>query len=773
MMKSSTFIILFLFNVTCLTGQTISGYIRDSETGRALPYSNISLQGTNRGTTSNLEGYYQFRLIPGKYQLSFQYLGYHSETVDIQLIDQNIKLNIELSPQVLPIDGITVYAEQKSTIELLILKASRQKRKSMEYLHNYSCNSYTKTSYRSSQYNINAYGGIFETYSELYFNAPERWRQIIMSQKQTSNIPNSINLISGNTFLDINSDRIHIGNKNLIGPTAPDAINHYKYIMADTLFQDNYRIFKINFTPLNNDIPSMRGSIYLADKIFLIKQIDVQLNAECNYDVFEDIHIIQKYKVFKDSLFLPIYSFRESKFVIDIPKYPVLIIKKENFRENYLIDNDDNFIHPDQDAVVFKNSLDFDAVTMHIPPLNKDELKAYEAIDSLVQNNKKISAMVNMLKLMDKYAWIRTLPIGNFSDFFRFNRVEGSFLGISIDTKNQFNPLSLGFGYGYGFGDKKTKYIFSPELSLSRKHSVSTLALDFYDRIETRENQEKYPINLNTYSSIFNDFDFFDYYYAKGFSINTDFSISQFTLSAKYLNEWHSSAIKNIEHGIFNKNNYFDNPVISEGHNIGINLNFIYSNILYQDSGFGKREIPNQTYWETEFSIQTGIPEFGGDFNFSKYHLALYLKQNISHSGFLDMSFFYGFSKGILPGQYLFELNSGFAGFRRYKSFATLDQNAFYGKKKIALYLEYNVYNSIFKTLHLPASWEFSMIYNTGWAGNNDLNHINYTDIYSEYGFGLNKIFKLIKFEFIWSEVDISNSKSFCFIVKIDDFDIF
>jgi len=772
-MKFSTLIILFLFNVTCLAGQTISGYIRDLETGGGLPYSNIFLQGTNRGTTSNLEGYYQLKLIPGRYQLSFQYLGYRSETVDIHIIDQNIKLNIEMSPQILPIDGITVYADQKSTIELLILKASKQRRNSMEYLRNYSCNSYTKTSYRSARYNINAYGGIFETYSELYFNAPGTWHEVILSQKQTSNIPNSINLISGNTFLDINSDRIHIGTKNLIGPIAPDAINHYNYIMADTLFQDNYRIFKINFTPLNNDTPSMKGSIYLADKIFLIKQIDVQLNAECNYDVFEDIHIIQNYKVINDSLFLPIYSFRESKFVIDIPKYPVLIIKKENFREDYLIDNDDNFIHPNQDAVVFKNSLDFEEIAMHIPPLNKDESKAYETIDSLVQNNKKISAMVNMMSLLDKYAWIRTLPIGNFSDFFRFNRVEDSFLGISIDTKNQFSPLSLKLGYGYGFGDNKTKYFISPGIHLFRKHSVSTLTMSIYDRILTRENQDEYPISLNTYSSIFNDFDYFDYYYAKGFSINTDFSISQFTLSAKYLNESHSSAIKNIEHGIFNKNHYSDNPVMSEGHNIGINLNFKYSNILYQDSGFGKKEIPNHNYWETEFSIQSGIPEFGGEFNFSKYHLALYLKQNISHSSFLDISFFYGFSKGILPAQYLFELNSGFAGFRRYKSFATLNQNAFYGQTKIALYLEYNVHNSIFKTLHLSTPWEFSMIYNTGWAGNKDINHINYNDYYFEYGFGLNKIFKLIKFEFIWSGIDIPNSKSFCFIVKIDDFDIF
>ena len=117
---------------------------------------------------------------------------------------------------------------------------------------------------------------------------------------------------------------------------------------------------------------------------------DAQLNAKCNYDVFENIHIIQNYKTIDDSLFLPDYSLRESDFVIDIPKFPLLIVRKENFRENYILNSDENIIHPDYAAVVFKNTMPFDSVRMHIPPLNKDESQAYVKIDSLVHKNKKL-----------------------------------------------------------------------------------------------------------------------------------------------------------------------------------------------------------------------------------------------------------------------------------------------------------------------------------------------------------------------------------------------
>ena len=75
--------------------------------------------------------------------------------------------------------------------------------------------------------------------------------------------------------------------------------------------------------------------------------------------------------------------------------------------------------------------------------------------------------------------------------------------------------------------------------------------------------------------------------------------------------------------------------------------------------------------------------------------------------------------------------------------------------------------------LHIPIPWEFSAIYKTGWAGDNEFSNISYDDFYSEYGFGINKIFKLVKFEFIWRGKHIPNSNTFCFILKIDDFDIF
>ena len=167
------------------------------------------------------------------------------------------------------------------------------------------------------------------------------------------------------------------------------------------------------------------------------------------------------------------------------------------------------------------------------------------------------------------------------------------------------------------------------------------------------------------------------------------------------------------------------------------------------------------------------MPKLGSDFHFSRYQFILFLRQTIFQKGYLDASFLCGLSQGELPEQFLFELESGFTGYRQYKAFATLDQNVFIGNKKFALFLEHNFHDSIFDLAGLSTPWEFSIIYNTGWAGDKYFNQVEYDDSYSELGFGLNKIFNLIKFEFIWRVKKIPNSKSFCFNITIDEFDIF
>lgn len=81
-----------------LTAQTIKGVLTDNNTGEAVPFANVVLEGTRYGATTDLNGFYLINKIPaGTYTLRIRYVGYEEHTEEItvgkgQTITRNIAL---------------------------------------------------------------------------------------------------------------------------------------------------------------------------------------------------------------------------------------------------------------------------------------------------------------------------------------------------------------------------------------------------------------------------------------------------------------------------------------------------------------------------------------------------------------------------------------------------------------------------------------------------------------------------------------------------------
>jgi hypothetical protein len=75
---------------------TLSGYIKDSESGETLIGANIRQEDNPaNGTVTNTYGFYSITLPEGKYRFVFSYLGYQNEIKEINL-DTNATLNVAL-----------------------------------------------------------------------------------------------------------------------------------------------------------------------------------------------------------------------------------------------------------------------------------------------------------------------------------------------------------------------------------------------------------------------------------------------------------------------------------------------------------------------------------------------------------------------------------------------------------------------------------------------------------------------------------------------------
>ncbi len=92
---------------------TISGIVQDKTTGEPLPYTNIVVVESAAGTASDINGYYIIPSIDeGVYTMKFMMIGYAALEESIIVSGDNLRLDVELSPQMIDVDEVTVSAER-------------------------------------------------------------------------------------------------------------------------------------------------------------------------------------------------------------------------------------------------------------------------------------------------------------------------------------------------------------------------------------------------------------------------------------------------------------------------------------------------------------------------------------------------------------------------------------------------------------------------------------------------------------------------------------
>ncbi len=81
--------ILFLWMLACwlpseVFGQAVTGNVTDASTNEALPGVNVVIPGANLGVVTDIDGRFSINMPAGKNQLNFSFIGYTTETLDVQ-----------------------------------------------------------------------------------------------------------------------------------------------------------------------------------------------------------------------------------------------------------------------------------------------------------------------------------------------------------------------------------------------------------------------------------------------------------------------------------------------------------------------------------------------------------------------------------------------------------------------------------------------------------------------------------------------------------------
>jgi len=99
-------------------GRTLSGIVRDAQTGEPLPYVNVFIQNSYLGTITNRDGYFSIAGVPLKsMQLQAAHVGYVPETQDLTNYSRSESIVIRLKSTILVGQQINVIGEPDNLLE--------------------------------------------------------------------------------------------------------------------------------------------------------------------------------------------------------------------------------------------------------------------------------------------------------------------------------------------------------------------------------------------------------------------------------------------------------------------------------------------------------------------------------------------------------------------------------------------------------------------------------------------------------------------------------
>lgn len=138
-MKTKNFILTLLL---CLSAgislaqnkHTVSGYIKDSETGEALIGARVYVSALKTGAITNVYGFYSLTIPEGSHEILYSFVGFDPIKKGV-ILDENISLNINLS-EGNTLDAVTVTGEKKQheSTEIGTINLNMNKVKSLPVL---------------------------------------------------------------------------------------------------------------------------------------------------------------------------------------------------------------------------------------------------------------------------------------------------------------------------------------------------------------------------------------------------------------------------------------------------------------------------------------------------------------------------------------------------------------------------------------------------------------------------------------------------------------
>lgn len=271
---------IFLFFVAGYAQSGVQGQVFGPD-GEPLAYAAVYVPALELGTASNADGYYELRLPPGQYRITFQYLGYQTETKDLEVGTAKQTMDMVMQREALSLKEVEVSGSQEDPAYTVMRKAIAKAEYHRQQVDRYQVEVYLKGSGRIKEApafmeDVLREGGLdsttaftTESVSELTYERPNTYREKVISIYSVGNdndlTPNSY--IQSSFYDPIVSESV--------SPLSPRAFGYYRF-QHEGFFRDRgYGINKIRVTPRRRGEGVFEGHIYIVEDEWSIHSLSL------------------------------------------------------------------------------------------------------------------------------------------------------------------------------------------------------------------------------------------------------------------------------------------------------------------------------------------------------------------------------------------------------------------------------------------------------------------------------------------------------------------
>lgn len=312
-MRVILLLIFFVSSSTCLYAGGIRGIIKGDD-GVPLAYASIFIKQTGTGSATDLEGKYEVVLLPGRYDVIFQYLGYESVSRVVEVGNDFIEINLTLKTHVMMLQNVVIKAGKEDPAYTIMRKAISKAKYHTQQIDQYSAKVYIKGKGQLKDYPWLAKKAlekegitkdriyISESVSEIKYTRPNKFEEKVIAVYSNGGDKNT----APNAYVFGSFYQPEIA--ETVSPLSPKSFSYYRFEYLGSFKDQKYEISKIRVTPRSRGDNVFEGLIYIVEDWWSIHSLEMKATK-----MGINFNIKQLYNPIEDKAWLPV----SQQFVVD------------------------------------------------------------------------------------------------------------------------------------------------------------------------------------------------------------------------------------------------------------------------------------------------------------------------------------------------------------------------------------------------------------------------------------------------------------------------